>query len=124
LAGTVHGKRIEIVLGDTLGKPGSPAAWFGSGNTGGVDAITDLLLTPIGAAVQQVAKDKSCAVMITATAISEFTSRLCKPASPHWADCTHALAFGTTSEVVKQGEKTWFFITVDYSLGKNLDASA
>ncbi len=123
--GTVLGKRIEILLGDTLNKPdvaGSLARqWY---DTGGVDAITDLPFTPVAAAVQQVAKEKLRTVMITASAISEFTSKLCAPTSTHWADDTHALASGTAAEVVKQGGKRWFFITVDFTFGKALEASA
>ena len=123
--GTVLGKKIEILLGDTQNKPdvaGSLARqWY---DTNGVDAITDLPVTPVAAAVLQVAKEKSRTVMITASAVSEFTSKLCMPTSTHWADDTHALTYGTAAEVVKQGGKSWFFITVDFTFGKALEASA
>ncbi len=123
--GTVLGKKIEILLGDTQNKPdvaGSLARqWY---DTNGVDAITDLPVTPVAAAVLQVAKEKSRTVMITAAAVTEFTSKLCTPTSTHWADDTHALTYGTAAEVVKQGGKSWFFITVDFTFGKALEASA
>ena len=74
--------------------PTWPPAWPGGWYDGGVDAITDLPVTPVAAAVQQVAKDKQRTVMITAAAVTEFTSKLCAPVSSHWADDTHAMAEG------------------------------
>lgn len=122
---TLLGRKIEIVLGDTLGKPDVAASlarqWF---DTHGVDAIIDLPFTPVAAAVQQVAREKSRTVMITSSAISEFTSKLCAPVSSHWADDTHALTVGTAAEVVRQGGKSWFFMTVDFTFGRALEASA
>jgi len=122
---TVLGKPIEIVHGDTLNKPDVAGAlarkWYDSD---GVDVITDLPVTPVALAVQQAAKEKQRSVMITAAAITEFTSKLCSPFSTHWADDTHALTVGTAREVVRGGGKSWFFITVDFSFGRALEAEA
>lgn len=122
--GTVLGRPIEIMHGDTLNKPDVAAATARSWYDQGVDAIIDLPLTPVALAVQQVAKEKNRTVMITASAISEFTSKFCAPASSHWADDTHAL---TTGAAMLQPGGTWFFITVDFSFGlalQNLTAAA
>ncbi len=54
-----------------------------------VDATLDL---PVAPAVQQIVKDKNKTVMITAAAVTEFTSRLCSPVSSHWTDDTHTMA--------------------------------
>lgn len=122
--GTVRGARIEIVHGDTQNKPDVAAAiarrWFDSE---GVDAIVDLPVTPIALAVQQIAREKNRTVMITAAAISEFTSKFCSPVSTHWADDTHALT-AATAGVVAQGGSSWFFITVDMTFGHALQESA
>ena len=123
--GTVLGKPIQTILGDTLNKPDVASAlarrWY---DTEGVDAITDLPVTPVALAVLQVAKEKTRTVMITAAAITEFTSKLCTPVSTHWADDTHALTTGTAKEVVRAGGKSWFFITVDFTFGRALEAAA
>jgi branched-chain amino acid transport system substrate-binding protein len=115
------GADVEILHADTQNKPdiaGSLARqWYDSG----VDAIVDLPVTPVAAAVLQVAREKGRTVMITAAAISEFTSKLCAPISSHWADDTHALATGV-GRLVRGG--TWFFITVDFSFGQALQAAA
>jgi branched-chain amino acid transport system substrate-binding protein len=74
--------------------------------------------------VQQIAKEKQRTVMITASAINEFTSKFCSPVSTHWADDVHAMTTGTGKLVVQNGGKTWFFITVDFAFGKAVEAAA
>lgn len=111
---TVLGRPIEILHGDTQNKPDVAASLARGWYDQGVDAVMDLPLTPVALAVQQVAKEKNRTVMITASAISEFTSKFCAPASSHWADDTHAL---TTGAALLQPGGTWFFITVDFSFG-------
>ncbi len=121
---TVLGKNIEILHADTQNKPDIAGAiarqWFDAG----VDAVTDLPVTPVAASVQQVAREKQRTVMITAAAVSEFTSKNCAPVSSHWADDTHAMAHVGSTLLTQAGGKTWFFITVDYSFGHNLQAEA
>jgi branched-chain amino acid transport system substrate-binding protein len=123
--GTVLGQTIEVLLGDTQNKPDVAGAlarrWYDSD---GVDLIIDLPVTPVALAVQQAAKEKMKSVIITAAAISEFTSKFCAPISTHWADDTHAMTTGTAKQVVANGGKTWFFITVDFSFGKALQQAA
>jgi branched-chain amino acid transport system substrate-binding protein len=118
----VLGRPVEILHADTQNKPdvaGSIArAWYDSG----VDAIIDLPVTPVAAAVQQVAREKGRTVMITASAISEFTSKNCFPTSSHWADDTHALTTGVARLMTNPTSRTWFFITVDFSFGEALEA--
>jgi branched-chain amino acid transport system substrate-binding protein len=118
---TVLGRPIQILHADTQNKPdvaaGLARGWYDSG----VDAITDLPVTPVALAVQQIAREKGRTVMITASAVSEFTSRFCTPVSSHWADDTHAMATGI-GKLLTQGGGAWFFITVDFSFGAALQA--
>ena len=122
--GTVLGLPVEVIRSDTQNKPdvaaGVARGWYDSGG----DAITDLPVTPVAAAVQQVARDKGRTVLITAAAITEFTSKLCAPVSSHWADDTHAMAAGTGRVLTEGGGKSWFFIAVDFSFGAALQAEA
>lgn len=120
--GSVLGRTIEIVHGDTQNKPDIASSiargWYDTG----VDAIIDLPVTPIAAAVQQVAKEKNRTVMITGAAITEFTSKLCSPTSSHWADDTHALTTGVARLMSGPKSRTWFFITVNFSFGEALES--
>ena len=123
--GSVLGLPIEIVHADTQNKPdvasGIARQWF---DNNGVDLVTDLPVTPVAAAVQQVAREKGKSVLITAAAASEFTSKNCAPTSTHWADDTHALSAGTAAQITQGGGKTWFFITVDMAFGNALERDA
>lgn len=118
--GVVLGRKIEILHADTQNKPDVASsiarAWYDSG----VDAIIDLPVTPVAAAVQQVAREKGRTVMITAAAVSEFTSKNCAPISSHWADDTHALTSGVAKLMTGPTSRTWFFITVNFSFGEAL----
>lgn len=120
--GVVLGRKVENLHADTQNKPdiaGSMArAWYDAG----VDAIIDLPVTPVAAAVQQVAREKGRTVMITAAAVSEFTSKNCAPISSHWADDTHALTTGVAKLMTSPNARTWFFITVNFSFGEALEA--
>ena len=122
--GSVLGRRIEVIDGDTLNKPdvaaGIARRWFDDG----VDAIVDLPVTSVAAAVQQIAHEKNRSVMITSGAATEFTTKSCSSTSTHWADDTHALAVGAALPLVRAGAKTWFFISVDYAFGVALQRDA
>ena len=121
---SVLGRPIEIIHADTQNKPDVAGAlarqWYDSG----VDAIIDLPVTPVALAVQQVAREKQRTVMITASAVSEFTSKFCSPFSSHWADDTHAMAAGIGKLLTGAGGTNWFFITVNFSFGEALQAAA
>ena len=54
-------------------------------------------------------------------ATSALTNEDCTPYTVHYAYDTLALANGTGSAVVKQGGKTWFFLTADYAFGTSLE---
>ena len=121
IGGSVIGRPIEIVHADHQNKPDVAATvarrWY---DRDGVDMITDLPVTAIGLAVQQVARERGRTVMITAAATSDFTAKHCSPTSTHWADDTHALTAGTARAVIENGGKSWFFITVDHAFGMAL----
>ena len=121
---SVLGQAVEIIHADTQNKPDVASATARQWYDGGVDAITDLPVTPVAAAVQQVAREKGRTVMITAAAVTEFTSRSCAPVSTHWADDTHAMAAGTAKVVTQGGGTSWFFLSVDFSFGAALQAEA
>lgn len=122
--GTVLGRPIEIVSGDTQNKPdvASTLARAMYDNQG-VGAIIDLPVTPIALAVQQIAREKNRTVMITDSAVSAITAKYCTLVSTHWCDDTHAITSGTKS-IVGRGADAWYFITVDTSYGTELQDQA
>lgn len=123
--GEVLGRKIEVVLGDTLNKPDVASAvarrWF---DVEGVSAILDLPVSPVAFAAQAVARDKNRTIMVTAGATTDITAKFCAINSSHWADDSYAIATAITSAEAEGGAKSWFFLTVDTALGAALQKQA
>ena len=123
--GEVLGRRIEVILGDTLNKPDVASAvarrWF---DVEGVSAILDLPVSPVAFAAQAVARDKNRTVMITAGATTAITDKFCAIGSSHWADDSYAIATAIATAETQGGAKSWFFVTVDTALGAALQGQA
>ncbi len=120
--GTVAGKKIEVVSADHQNKPDVGASiarqWY---DNDGVDVIVDVPTSSVALAVQDLARSKKKAFLISGAAASDLTGKACGPTSVHWTYDTVALANGTGSAVVKAGGDTWFFITADYAFGHALE---
>ena len=55
---------------------------------------------------------------------ASLTGKDCTPYTIHYAYDTTALANGTAKTIVKQGGKSWFFLTADYAFGTQLQNAA
>jgi branched-chain amino acid transport system substrate-binding protein len=122
VGGSVNGKKIEIVSADHQNKPDVGGAlarqWY---DNDGVDAIVDVPTSSVALAVQDVARERKKAFLISGAAASDLTGKACSATAVHWTYDTAALANGTGSAVVKAGGDTWFFITADYAFGHALE---
>ena len=120
--GQVLGKSIEIVFADHQNKADIAAQkareWF---DTQGVDMVTDLLNSAAALATAKVANEKKRIIIDTGAGSTRLTNEDCNPYTVHYAFDTYALANGTANAIVKQGGKTWFFITADYAFGHSLE---
>ena len=114
--------KIEVISADHQNK-GDIAAikareWI---DTEKVDVIVDLVTTSTALAVMKVAKEKNRITLVSGAASTPITNEQCTDINVHWTYDTYALAAGTGKAVVKQGGKTWFFLTADYAFGKSLE---
>jgi branched-chain amino acid transport system substrate-binding protein len=114
--------KIEVISADHQNK-GDIAAikareWI---DTEKVDVIVDLVTTSTALAVMKVAKEKNRITLVSGAASTPITNEQCTDVNVHWTYDTYALAVGTGKAVVKQGGKTWFFLTADYAFGKSLE---
>ena len=120
--GNVSGKKIEIISADHQNKPDVGGAiarqWY---DNDGVDVIVDVPTSSVALAVQDVARERKKAFLISGAASSDLTGKSCSPTSVHWTYDTVALGNGTGGAVVKSGGDTWFFITADYAFGHALE---
>ena len=122
---TVAGKKIEVISADHQMKPdvGVQIAreWF---DTGKVDAVVDVPNSAIAIAIHNLAREKNKIALLSGPGASELTNKLCSPNTVHFTYDTYALAKVTTSAIVQEGGKSWFFITADYAFGHQLQADA
>lgn len=125
MGGTVLGMPIEIIQADTQNKPDLASAiarkWL---ENEGVDVIIGGSSSAAGLAIQEVAREKQHIFLITDSASSDFTGKACSPFGIHFSYDTYALSNGTALAMVKQGGKSWFFLTVDYAFGYALQRDA
>jgi branched-chain amino acid transport system substrate-binding protein len=117
--------KVELVYADHQNK-GDIAAdkareWF---ERDGVDLVTDLVTSSTALAVQKIGKEKNRLVFVSGAASTKITNEECNDVTVHWTYDTYALADGTAKYVVKNGGKTWFFLTADYAFGQSLEKDA
>jgi len=114
--------KIEVIKFDHQNKGDISAnkarEWF---DTEQVDVIVDLVTTSTALAVMEVAKQKNRITLVSGAASTPITNEKCTETNVHWTYDTYALANGTGRAVVKQGGKTWFFLTADYAFGHSLE---
>ena len=78
----------------------------------------------VALAVEQVASQKNRIAIAGAIGTTAFTGKACTPNEAAWVYDAYALTNTLARSVVKRGQETWYFITVDYSLGHSLEADA
>jgi branched-chain amino acid transport system substrate-binding protein len=107
---------------DHQNKPDIGAAiarrWF---DVDHVNAIADVPNSGVALAVSNVTREKNAVFLVSGAADSDLTDKQCSPNTVHWTYDTWALAHGTGNAIVRQGGKTWFFITADYAFGHALE---
>ncbi|KIL98772.1 Leucine- isoleucine- valine- threonine- and alanine-binding protein [Paramagnetospirillum magnetotacticum MS-1] len=121
--GKINGQPIELISADHQNKAdiasGIARKWY---DTEQVDVIAELVTTAAAIAVREVSKEKGKIDLVSGAASTPLTNDKCSPTGFHWTYDTYALANGTGNAVVKNGGKTWFFLTADYAFGHNLQA--
>jgi branched-chain amino acid transport system substrate-binding protein len=119
--GKVKGVPIEMVDADHQNKADVGAAiarrWFEQEN---VDIIVDFANSAVAFAVSELAKQKNKAILISSAGSSDLTGKGCSPNLVQWTYNTFSLANSTARALVKEGAKSWYFITVDYAFGHAL----
>jgi branched-chain amino acid transport system substrate-binding protein len=119
--GKVKGMPIEMIDADHQNKADVGATiarrWFEQEN---VDVIVDFANSAVAFAVSELAKQKNKAILISSAGSSDLTGKGCSLNSVQWTYNTFALANSTARALVKEGAKSWYFITVDYAFGHAL----
>ncbi|MCG5259199.1 ABC transporter substrate-binding protein [Cupriavidus gilardii] len=120
--GKVLGKPIELLSADHQNKADIAASkareWM---DQQGLDMLLGGTNSGTALAMNKVAQEKKKVYINIGAGTARLTNEECSPYTVHYAYDTVALAKGTGSAVVKQGGKSWFFLTADYAFGHSLE---
>ncbi|NML60463.1 ABC transporter substrate-binding protein [Massilia sp. RP-1-19] len=120
--GNIAGKKIEFVSADHQNKADIAASkareWF---DQQGVDMLIGGTNSGANLAMAKVAAEKKKVFISIGAGSARLTNEECSPYTVHYAYDTIALARGTGGAIVKQGGKSWFFLTADYAFGASLE---
>ena len=123
--GSVLGRRVEILSGDTQNKPDVASAfvqqWF---DTQGVAAVLDGSASSVGLAIQTLAQRRNKLFLNTGGTSSEFVGKSCTPTTLQFVPNTQGLSVAGLSQAIREGVDTWFFVTADYAFGTALQRDA
>ena len=118
-------RKIEILSADHQNKTDVGASiarhWF---DVDGVDMIIDVPNSAVALAVAEIAREKNKVFIGSGAGTSALTGPKCSPNTVHWTYDTWALGHGLARGVLKDGGRTWFFITADYAFGEDLQKQA
>jgi branched-chain amino acid transport system substrate-binding protein len=118
-------RKVEILSGDHLNKPdvGSTIArrWL---DVEGVDMIIDLPNSAVALGVADIVREQNKVVIGSGAGTALLTGEKCSPNTVHWTYDTWAMGHGLARTVMRQGGRTWFFITADYAFGHDLEKQA
>jgi branched-chain amino acid transport system substrate-binding protein len=125
VGGKVLGKPLDILAADHQSKADVGASiarqWFDADK---VDMVIGFDNSSVALAVEQVAFQKNRIAIAGAIGTTAFTGKSCTPNEAAWVYDAYALTNTLARSVVARGQDTWYFITVDYSLGHSLEADA
>ena len=123
--GKIGGRNIELLSADHQHKTDVALSivrrWF---DVEGVDVVTDMPNSGVALAVQQLTKERNKIALFATAATTELTGKQCSPNGIQWVYDAYSNAAGLAKALIKQGKKSWYFITVDYALGQSLEAEA
>ena len=116
------GMTVEIVFADHQNKPDVGARiarqWYDAEK---VDVIVDVPASSVGLAINQIAREKGKAFLVSSSATSDLTGKACSPNTIHWTYDTWAIAHSTGKALVKSGADTWFILTANYAFGHAME---
>ena len=119
------GIKVEIVYADHQNKADVGQAiarkWL---DVEAVDAIVDVPNSAVGLSINSLLRDSRMTFLASSTASSDLTGKACSPNTIQWVNDAWATGNTTAAAMMARGGKDWYFVTVDYALGKGIEAEA
>lgn len=120
--GEVNGEKVVLNVADHLSKPDvglGIAREYVDGNK--VDLLFSVDQSAVALAVSDLVRDKNIAYFHGASSTA-LTNDKCGPNQVQMLLDSYALSRAITIPLVEGGRKKWFYITVDYAFGQDLQA--
>jgi branched-chain amino acid transport system substrate-binding protein len=89
-----------------------------------VDAVVDVPNSSVGLAINALIRNSRATFLASSTASADLTGKECSPNTVQWVNDTWAVGHATSAAMMKRGGDSWYFVTVDYALGKGIEAEA
>ncbi len=125
LGGTVAGKKVEVLVADHQNRADIASSrareWL---DQRGVNMLIAGANSAAALAMAKVAEEKKTPFFVVSAGASELTNSQCTPYTVHYVYDTVSLARGTARAMMKEGNKDWFFLTVDHAFGHALERDA
>jgi branched-chain amino acid transport system substrate-binding protein len=123
--GTVLGRKITVLVADHQNKPDIGASKFREwADQNGLNMLLGGSNTGVNIAMVKVAGAKKVPMFTIGAGGASLTNEDCTAYNVHYVYDTTALANGTATTIVKNGGKTWFYLTADYAFGTQLQSAA
>ena len=125
-AAFLPGVTVEVISANMPPKADVASAiareWLDKGT---VNVIADVPFSSAGLAVNDVVRNAPRTIYIASgTGTSDLTGPACSPNTVQWTYDTYAISQVVARALVKEGLKSWFFITADYAFGAALERDA
>lgn len=121
----INGMPIEIIVGDHQNKADVAASlarkWV---DTEQVDVIADVPNSAAALAVQDITRERRRIFLMSGPGSVDLTGKACSPYGFMWTWDTHSVSSATARALVNKGDRSWFFITADYTFGHSLEEEA
>lgn len=125
MGGAVAGKKIEVLVADHQNRADIASSrareWL---DQKGVDMLIAGANSAAALAMAKVAEEKKTPFFVVSAGASELTNAQCTPYTVHYVYDTVSLSRGTARAMLKEGNKDWFFLTVDHAFGHALERDA
>jgi len=119
------GMTVEVVSGDHQNKVdiGTTTArrWL---EQEGATAVMDVPNSAIALGVNTLTRDLNKVFVASGAGTADLTGKACSPNTVHWTYDTWELGHSIAKAVFARGGDSWYFITADYTFGKDLEAFA
>jgi branched-chain amino acid transport system substrate-binding protein len=123
--GSVLGRKIVLLSADHQNKADIGAskarAWT---DQSGLNMLIAGANTGVAIAMAKIIAAKKIPYFVVGSAGASLVNEDCTAYTIQYVYNTTSLANGTASTIVKNGGKTWFYLTADYSFGNQLQAAA